>query len=121
MPNPRHELGRRAEAATATWLTTVGWQVLARRWRSAAGEIDLVCLDADGTLVGVEVKLRRTSRAGSAVETVDHRRLGRLRGALLDYVRRTSLAHNGLRIDLVTVTPAEEGWRLRRFEGIDAW
>ena len=121
MSDPRHELGLRAERATATWLTECGWRVLARRWRSTGGEIDLVCLDGSGTLVAVEVKLRRTARAGSAVEALDRRRLGRLRASLSDYARGTDHWPAGLRIDLVTATPEGSGWRLARLVGVDAW
>jgi putative endonuclease len=121
MSDPRHELGLRAESATATWLTQRGWRVLALRWRSPAGEIDLVCLDGSGTLVAVEVKLRRTGRAGTAVEALDRRRLGRLRAALSDYARITRTGRAGLRVDLVTATPEGSGWRLVRLVGVDAW
>jgi putative endonuclease len=121
MPDPRHELGRRAEAAAAAWLIGKGWRVLARRWRSTAGELDLVCLDGGSVLVAVEVKLRRSERSGAAVEAVDQRRLARLRGTLADYARRERSGGEGLRIDLVTVTPAGDGWRLRWMPGVDAW
>jgi putative endonuclease len=121
MSNPRHELGRRAEDAAATWLTQLGWRVMARRWRSTSGEIDLVCADRGGILVGVEVKLRRTGRAGSALEAVDARRLPRLRGALADYARESTHNWPALRVDLVAATPAAGGWRLVRLPAIDAW
>jgi putative endonuclease len=121
MSEPRHELGQRAEEAAARWLTQLGWRVMARRWRSSAGEIDLVCADPAGTLVGVEVKLRRTARAGSALEAVDVRRLSRLRGALADYARESTRRWPALRIDLVAVTPAAGGWRVVRLAAIDAW
>ena len=50
-----------------------GWHVLARRWRVPEGELDLVALDPAGTLVAVEVRARRTARAGAAAETVEPR------------------------------------------------
>jgi putative endonuclease len=121
MPDPRHELGRRAEDAAARWLTSLGWTVLARRWRSRSGELDLVCIAPDGTLVGVEVKLRSTVRAGSALEALDRRRLARLRATLLDYGREATESWRGRRIDLVTATPADSRWRLVRMAGVDAW
>jgi putative endonuclease len=121
MSDPRHELGRRAEDAAATWLTQLGWRVMARRWRSAAGEIDLICADQGGTLVAVEVKLRRTDRTGSALEALDARRLPRLRGALADYARESTHHWAALRIDLVAATPAGDGWRLVRLAAVDAW
>jgi len=122
MSDPRHELGRRAESAVATWLSSSGWRVLDRRWRGTRGELDLVCLDPGGVLVGVEVKLRSTGRAGSGAESVDRRRVARLRATLSAYAAGGNVAHCDTRLDLVSVAPADGGrWRLRRLTGIDAW
>jgi putative endonuclease len=121
MADPRHDLGRRAEAATAAWLTRAGWLVLGRRWRSGLGELDLVCIDPDGVLVGVEVKLRRTGRAGSPPEAIDRRRLMRLRGSLAAYATASCAAWPALRIDLVSATPVGDAWRLARLAAIDQW
>jgi putative endonuclease len=122
MTDPRHALGERAESSAATWLGTLGWSVLDRRWRGPAGELDLVCIDPGGVLVGVEVKVRRTDRAGSGLESVERRRLGRLRGTLAAFASATAVAHQGARLDLVTLTPADDGrWRIQRLPAIDAW
>ena len=123
MSAPQQRLGHRAELACAAWLGGRGWQVLEHRWRSASGEIDLVCLDPGGTLVAVEVKLRRTGRAGSAAEAVDARRVIRLRRTLLDYAAQRRVASRSLRIDLVAIEPSggAAAWRLSRWAGIDQW
>ena len=121
MTDPRHQLGHRAEEAAARWLTSRGWQVIDRRWRDGAGELDLVCRDPDGALVGVEVKLRRTARAGSALEAIDRRRLARLRAALTAYARGSARTWPALRLDLVTLEPADGAWRLRHWPRVDAW
>jgi putative endonuclease len=123
MGDPRHVLGRAAERRVAEWLGAHGWRILAERHRSAAGEIDLLALDATGCLVAVEVKLRRSGRAGSGTESVQPHRVRRLRGALTAYSRATSIAHRGLRVDVVAVSPgAEPGtWRFTRLPGVDAW
>jgi putative endonuclease len=119
--DPRHDLGLRAESAAAAWLVTRGWQILARRWRSGLGELDLVCLDPDGMLVAVEVKLRRTGRAGTALESIDRRRLARLRASLAAYAVASRISSTGLRIDLVSANPADGAWRLARLAAIDHW
>jgi putative endonuclease len=123
MSDPRHALGERGEAAAAAWLAARGWTILAHRWRCPYGELDLVALDPDNVLVAVEVKLRRGARAGDPLESVDRRRVARLRRALGRF--RADAGTNrgeGTRMDLVSVRPAGEGlWRLAHHRAIDAW
>jgi len=121
--DPRHALGERGETAVAAWLATRGWTILARRWRCPFGELDLVALDPDDVLVAVEVKLRRGARAGNPLESIDRRRVARLRAALGRFRGEapTGLGE-GTRLDLVAVRPAGEGlWRLAHHRAIDAW
>ncbi|HET7636760.1 MAG TPA: YraN family protein [Candidatus Limnocylindria bacterium] len=127
MTDPRHALGREAEEAVARWLTGEGWELLARRWRVAEGELDLVLRDPSGALVAVEVRARRSGRTGTALESLDAGHLRRLRSALARYARERHVAHAPLRIDLVTLTPAPdrdppgEAWRATRHPAVDAW
>jgi putative endonuclease len=121
--DPRHALGERGEAAAAAWLASRGWTILARRWRCPYGELDLVTLDPDNVLVAVEVKLRRGARAGDPLESVDRRRLARLRASLTRFRAEAQTGRvEGTRMDLVAVRPAGEGlWRLSHHRAIDAW
>jgi putative endonuclease len=121
MGDPRHDLGQAAEAAVAAWLTRSGWRVVERRARSASGgEVDIVAIDRERTLVAVEVRARRTRRAGDAALTVDQRRVGRLRRTLVAVAENGRRRHRSLRVDLVTVEPAGEpgSWWLVRIPGI---
>lgn len=123
MPDPRHQLGKDAEEAVAGWLANRGWTILARRWRCPQGELDIVALDPEAVLVAIEVKLRGSQRAGGPLESVDPRRLRRLRVALGRF-RATEpfVIGAGLRIDLVAVIPTADGrWRLAHHTGIDGW
>lgn len=125
MADPRHRLGLRAEAAVAAWLEGCGWRMLARRHRSrAGGEVDLIGLDPSGFIVAVEVRARTTPRPGAADETLDARRIGRLRRTLIDFAAGGRVQHRGPRVDLVAVEPAtgsDGAWRLRRHPGVDGW
>ncbi len=121
MADPRHRLGMEAEARVADALRAAGWRVLARRWRVREGEIDLVCLDPGGELVAVEVRARGSARSGAARESVDSRRLGRLRAALRRFASSGEVGYRGLRIDLVTVERRAGRWRATRLPRIDAW
>jgi putative endonuclease len=125
MGDPRHEFGLLAEDLVATWLADAGWTILARRWRApGCGELDLVCRDPHGSVVGIEVRGRRSGRIGSAAESIDRRRVARLRATLGAYLVTWPAACAGVRIDLVTVEPAGDpagSWRLVRNPMIDAW
>ena len=123
MPDPRHLLGQRGEEMAAVWLTSRGWTIVARRWRSPAGELDLVGLDPDGVLVAVEVKLRRSSRVGEPPEAIDRRRLLRLRAALGQFrAASDGPMRRDLRVDLLAVSRGpDRSWRLEHHRAIDAW
>jgi putative endonuclease len=121
MGDPRHLLGLAAEAAVAGWLTDAGWEVLERRARSpAGGEVDLVALDTERTLVAIEVRARRSRRAGGPAMSIDVARVTRLRRTLAGLASTGRYAHAALRVDLVTVEPsgAPGRWRLVRLPGV---
>jgi putative endonuclease len=121
MGDPRHLLGVAAEAAVAGWLIDAGWQVVARRARSpTGGEVDLVALAPDRTLVAIEVRARRSRRAGAAAMTVDLARVARLRRTLAAVAVGGKHGHRALRVDLVTVEPSDAPgrWRVVRLPGI---
>lgn len=122
MGDPRHDLGIDAERATGAWLERSGWRLLGRRVRaSGGGEVDIVALDPKGILVGVEVRARRTARAGIGTETIHAGRMARSGRTLAAFAVAGAIGHRGLRLDLVTVMP-EPGvagrWRLRRIPDI---
>lgn len=80
MGDRRGALGRRGEEVVEALLRRRGWRILARNFRCPRGELDLVA-EEEGVIVFVEVKTRRTSRAGSGAEAVaadKQRRLLRL-------------------------------------------
>lgn len=119
MGDSRALLGRNGERAVAAWLVARGWRVIAERWRGTSGELDLVCRDPEGWLVGVEVKVRRSGRSGTGAESITPRRLSRLRRTIVEYAGAHRSHRRGIRLDLVELTPAEAGrWHLRREPGI---
>ncbi len=67
--DPRHRRGLRGEEIAKRYLMSLGWVVLAHRFRMGRLEIDLVV--RKGTLVAfVEVKTRRSTAFGSPLEAV---------------------------------------------------
>ena len=97
-------LGRYGEQLAAEHLTAAGMTVLARNWRCAQGELDLVLRDADGTVVFCEVKTRSGTGYGEPSEAVGHRKASTLRilaGLWLAEHRPAGAAD--LRFDVVSI------------------
>lgn len=67
---PRQRAGDAAESAACAKLQAAGCRILARNVRYREGEIDIVA-DDRGTLVFVEVRMRRSDRFGGAAASID--------------------------------------------------
>jgi len=91
MPAGRHW----AEAAAERLLTGLGWRVLARNYRLRGGELDLICDADDGTVVFVEVRQRASDAFGGAAQSIDSRKLARLRRTAAHFLAYGLAAHRG--------------------------
>ncbi len=77
MTDGRKATGARGESAAAEHLRRQGYRIAGANWRCRAGEIDLIAEDGP-SLVFVEVRTRRSARAGSAEESVTRTKQRRL-------------------------------------------
>lgn len=110
----RYRLGHWAETICAWHLRLRGYRVLARRFRTPAGEIDIIARRG-GVLAFIEVKARRDRT--TAVESVTSRQRRRVRRAAEAYIAaRPMLAELDGRFDVMLVTP----WTTPEHV-IDAW
>lgn len=100
----KDDLGRAGEQRAAQHLQALGYDVIARNWRCAEGEIDIVAARR-GVLVVVEVKTRRSDGFGHPFEAVDRRkrdRLWRLSRAWL--AAHPHAAPRSVRVDVIGIT-----------------
>lgn len=74
---PKDALGRRGEDIACAYLRETGFRVLARNWRCAVGEIDIVACEGPA-LVIVEVKTRTSNAYGHPFEAITPAKLKRL-------------------------------------------
>lgn len=112
--NARSAVGRHGEDVAARHLTELGWTVHARNWRihgiGERGEADIVATDPeDGALVVVEVKTRRSQRAGTPAESVTPLKLLRLRRLAVLWCREHRPAAPALRVDVLAITLPARG------------
>ncbi len=108
-------VGARGEALAAQQLEDAGYRVLARQYRAAGGEIDLVAQGA-GELVFVEVKTRATVSLGRPEERVDHDKRTRLIRAARHFVQHRTAVDQACRFDVLAVDlsgpiPRVEHWQ----------
>jgi putative endonuclease len=87
----RPAVGRLGEQLAAAHLARLGFAVLARNVRTAAGEIDLIAFDGD-TLAFIEVKTRSSRSRSGADAPGDETPLAGLRRAQRARLRRAALA-----------------------------
>lgn len=107
-----------AEGRARTYLEGKGWRHLASNYRVRGGELDLVMADGE-TVVVVEVKQRRSVRYGHPAESIDARKLVRLRRTAQHYVvfslRRPEAP---LRIDAVLLLGDEGRHQIRHLRNV---
>lgn len=75
----RRAVGIRGEDIAVAHLEELGWRVVARNWRCAAGEIDVISVDPAGTTVFCEVKTRTGLGFGDPLEAITWEKQRRLR------------------------------------------
>lgn len=111
-PDPRRELGRTGEEIAVRTLSDAGLTILSRNWRCPIGEIDIVAQDTGPDyivglahvpwLVLVEVRTRRGSARGTALQSVALRKQRKLREVAQHYVHESGWT-GPWRIDVVAV------------------
>ena len=95
--------GTKGEGRAAALLRLKGYRVLERRWRSPAGEVDLIAKKGD-TLIFVEVKARAShDAAAESIVSRQRRRIARAAEAYLAY--NADMEIENVRFDAILVAP----------------
>ena len=99
-----HASGVDAEALACAALVRDGWTVLARRVRTAAGEVDAIA-ERDGLLVFLEVK-RRATLTGAAWALTPRQRTRLIGAAEILLAEHPDWGRAGVRFDVLLVDAA---------------
>jgi putative endonuclease len=102
------KLGPAGEKVAAKHLKKAGYRIVARNYRSPAGEIDLVALDGD-SIVFVEVKTRTDSTAADPEANVTYEKQRQLTRVARYYLMEKSAQQRPARFDVVSVVMPREG------------
>ena len=102
MSRARQNLGKMGENLACRELEHRGYAILARRYRTNRGELDIVARDGP-TIVFVEVKARDGREFGDGVESVTAFKRRRIIHAAQDYLVRHRLTECPCRFDVVSI------------------
>lgn len=97
----KKQQGKYGEELAAKFLTGLDYKVIERNYLIRGGEIDIVALDGETTVI-VEVKLRGSGEFGSAVESITTSKLRSLVKTTKFYALEKNI-RGGLRIDLIAI------------------
>jgi putative endonuclease len=101
-PDHNQTVGRRGEKLAERYLRRRGYRIVARNFRAAGAEIDLVAMDGD-TVVFVEVKTRRAVGAGAPEDSVTEHKQRQLRRAAEIFSARYRAHDRPMRFDVIAI------------------
>ena len=104
----RWELGLRGEKLAERFLRRRGMSVIARRYNTPAGEIDLI-MKAGDTIVFVEVKTRRDDRMSDPEDAVNADKRRKMARCARCFVNERRLHQRPCRFDVVSVILPADG------------
>jgi putative endonuclease len=120
-PTLNQSAGITGEDLACAELQRRGYAILARRYRTRYGEIDIVS-ERGGTVVFVEVKARRSNRRGLAAESIPFWKRRRIGAMALDYLAWSARPHARCRFDVVAIDGlGTNAQTLRVIEGAFDW
>ncbi len=100
----KDDLGRWGEQVAADVLTAEGLVVVARNWRCAEGELDIVARDRIGdAVVFCEVKTRSGLGYGSPLESVTRAKRRKIRRLALRWLEVNGTPWRPMRFDVIGV------------------
>jgi len=104
----RRKIGESGETVAETHLRSLGWTIVATRFRCRGGEVDIIA-EEGSTLAFVEVKTRRGNAFGTPGEAVNRRKRARLLTAAETYLAAHESAERACRFDVVEVVFGPDG------------
>ena len=104
----RRAVGAYGERLAERHLVAQGLVVLARNWRCAEGEVDLILRDGEN-VVFCEVKTRRGDAYGTPAEAIGPVKVRRLRRLAVLWLTQSGVRPQEVRFDVVSVLPQPRG------------
>lgn len=102
------QVGNIGEQAAVDILCQSGYELLARKYRTKMGEIDIIAQYKD-TVVFIEVKTRRSTRCGFPAESVTFRKQQKIMNTAMCYLNYTGQTDRYCRFDVIEIFLSDLG------------
>lgn len=109
LSSDRKLLGRWGERRCERFLTRKGLKKLARNFSCKTGEIDLVMVDTDGSIVFVEVRTKAGESFGPPESTITPAKKTRLFRTARYFLAANNIDNRPYRFDVVTIVLGQTG------------
>ena len=105
----RKQLGRWGEKRCEKYLKRKGLKKLARNFSCKTGEIDIVMVDTDGSIVFVEVKVRADETLTPAESVITSPKKAKLTRTARYFLTINNIDDRPFRFDIVTIVLGQAG------------
>jgi len=115
----RKLLGQWGEKRGEKFLKRKGLKTLTRNFSCKTGEIDLVMVDTDGSIVFVEVKARADENFAEVEASITPAKKTRLQRTARYFLASNDIQNRPFRFDIVTIVLGQSGRpRIRHYENV---
>lgn len=102
MKQNNRQIGSDYESKAAEYLENNGYDILHRNLKNHGGEIDIIALDNDDSLVFIEVKYRKNNQCGSPLDAVGLAKQRKIcKAALLFLAANAEYYQYSIRFDVI--------------------
>ncbi len=98
----RKSKGKAAEDKAASFLKSLGYEVLERNFRTKFGEIDIIAKDGN-TLIFVEVRSKSYSSFGTPEETISKSKAKKIIRTAQFYIQIKNPSFEDVRFDIISI------------------
>lgn len=95
-------IGDKGEQSAAIYLSKLGYKIVATKYRTKTGEIDIIAQDRE-YIVFIEVKTRRSTSRGLPAEAVNLRKQRKIINTALCYLHYRGLNNIACRFDILEI------------------
>ena len=111
--NFKKNFGNTGEILAEKFLREKGFEILTQNFHTREGEVDIIAKDKT-QIVFVEVKARRNSKFGKAIESVSDAKLNKIVIAGEKWLQQNSLENASYRVDVIAI----DNGKIQHFAGV---